>query len=54
VQRHLRSLWRELEAASLRPPDVWACGVRAMVLEVRELLESLGVERSRLHVESYG
>jgi ferredoxin-NADP reductase len=54
VQEHVRALWGELSALS-PPPDVWMCGVKKMVLEVRDVFrKELGLERARVHVESYG
>ena len=54
VQTHVTTLWRELGATSATPPHAYVCGVKKMLLEVRAVLkEQLGVERQRIHVESY-
>lgn len=54
VQEHVRALWAEL--AALEPaPDAWICGVKKMLLEVRDVLrKELGLPRARVHAESYG
>jgi ferredoxin-NADP reductase len=55
VQQHVRALWAELCAQAAAPPEAWVCGVKAMLLEVREVFRrELGLERRRVHAESYG
>lgn len=51
VQTHVLSLWHEL--AALGVPHAYVCGVKKMLTEVREVLKTNGVERQRLHLESY-
>ncbi len=53
VQRHAGELFTALAATSLVPPHAYVCGVKKMVLEVRDALKALGVERQRLHAETY-
>ncbi|MEW5738031.1 MAG: FAD-dependent oxidoreductase [Myxococcota bacterium] len=54
VQEHVRALWGELSALG-PPPDAWICGVKKMLLEVRDIFrKELGLERARVHTESYG
>jgi CDP-4-dehydro-6-deoxyglucose reductase len=55
VQQHVRALWTELCAQAVTPPDAWVCGVKAMLLEVRDVFRvELGLPRQRVHAESYG
>lgn len=51
VQTHVLSLWHELAAIGV--PHAYVCGVKKMLTEVREVLKTNGVERQRLHLESY-
>ncbi len=51
VQAHVLELWRALEASG--PAHAYVCGVKKMLLEVREVLKGHGVDRARLHLESY-
>lgn len=53
VQTHALSLWNELKA--LTPtPHAYVCGVKKMLLEVREVLKTQGgADRKQLHLESY-
>lgn len=53
VQTHVLPLWQEL-CASGATPHAYVCGVRKMLLEVRDVLKTQGgAERQRLHLESY-
>lgn len=52
VQAHALELWRELAAHGR--PHAYICGVKKMLLEVREVLKAQGgAERQQLHLESY-
>ncbi len=52
VQTHVLELWNELACFGL--PHAYVCGVRKMLLDVREVLKTQGhAERSQLHLESY-
>ncbi len=52
VQTHVLSLWRELAAHGT--PHVYICGVKKMLVDVRDTLKThAGVERGQLHLESY-
>lgn len=51
VQTHALELWKAL--APHGPPHAYICGVKKMLLEVRDVLKSSGVERQQLHLESY-
>jgi len=52
VQTHVLELWREL--AAFGRPHAYVCGVKKMLLEVREVLKTQGgAERQQLHLESY-
>jgi ferredoxin-NADP reductase len=54
VQTHALELWNELKAGSSAPPHAWVCGVKKMLLEVRDVLKTHGgAERQQLHLESY-
>jgi NAD(P)H-flavin reductase len=54
VQTHTLSLWSELKALG-GTPQAYVCGVKKMLLEVRDLLKAQGgAERQQLHLESYG
>lgn len=54
VQEHVRDAWAAL-AATAPDAEVWLCGVKAMVLEVRDVFRGeVGLPRQRVHVESYG
>lgn len=48
VQAHLATL-----LSDLREPHVYVCGMKAMVNDVRALLLSLGLDRSRILTEKY-
>jgi CDP-4-dehydro-6-deoxyglucose reductase, E3 len=53
VQAHVEELWAALSGAG-RGPQAYVCGVKKMLTEVREVLRvKLGVERQRVHLESY-
>jgi ferredoxin-NADP reductase len=53
VQAHVKSLWTELTAHH-PAAHAYVCGVRKMLLAVNEVLrKELGVERKRVHLESY-
>lgn len=53
VQGHVAELWREL--SRFGRAQAYVCGVKKMLGEVREVLRGqLGVERQRVHLESYG
>lgn len=53
VQAHVGELWRALSEGGASP-HAYVCGVKKMLTEVRVVLrEQLGVERQRVHVESY-
>ena len=53
VQEHVVELWSALSSPEA-PPHAYVCGVRKMLSEVRDVLRvRLGVERQRLHLESY-
>lgn len=50
VQKHVLELWSELDGT----PQLYACGVKKMVMDVRELLKThAGAQRAQLHLESY-
>lgn len=52
VQTHALGLWQEL--AKQGRPHAYICGVKKMLLEVREVLKKEGgAERQQLHLESY-
>ncbi|MFZ5439273.1 MAG: ferredoxin--NADP reductase [Myxococcota bacterium] len=52
VQAHVLELWKEL--ATHGPPHAYVCGVKKMLLEVREVLKTQGgADRKQLHLESY-
>lgn len=52
VQTHVLELWNELSAHGR--PHAYICGVKKMLLEVREVLKKQGAaERHQLHLESY-
>ena len=51
VQTHALALWREL--ATQGQPQAYLCGVKKMLLEVRSVLKTDGVQRQQLHLESY-
>ena len=51
VQTHVLELWKQL--ATHGTPHAYICGVKKMLLEVRDVLKSNGVERQQLHLESY-
>jgi len=52
VQGHVLDLWKEL--ATHGRPHAYVCGVKKMLLEVREVLKKQGgAERQQLHLESY-
>lgn len=52
VQTHVLELWKEL--ATHGRPHAYICGVKKMLLEVREVLKRQGsAERQQLHLESY-
>ena len=52
VQGHVLPLWQEL--AAFGTPHVYVCGVKKMLLEVREVLKTQGgAQRAQLHLESY-
>jgi ferredoxin-NADP reductase len=51
VQKHVLELWQQLSAHGA--PHAYICGVKKMLLEVRDVLKSNGVERQQLHLESY-
>lgn len=52
VQTHVLELWKELSAQGR--PEAYVCGVKKMLLEVREVLKKEGgAERHQLHLESY-
>jgi NAD(P)H-flavin reductase len=52
VQTHALELWNELRAHGT--PHAYVCGVKKMLLEVREVLKTQGgAERQQLHLESY-
>lgn len=52
VQTHVLELWKEL--ATHGRPHAYVCGVKKMLLEVREVLKTQGgAERQQLHLESY-
>lgn len=53
VQGHVVELWSSLSAFE-PAPHAYVCGVKKMLAEVRDVLRvKLGVERQRVHVESY-
>ena len=53
VQTHVLPLWNELRAGG-QTPHAYICGVRKMLLEVRDVLKTQGgAERQQLHLESY-
>ena len=52
LQTHVLELWKEL--ALQGRPEAYVCGVKKMLLEVREVLRAQGfAERQQLHLESY-
>lgn len=52
VQTQVLELWKEL--ALQGRPEAYVCGVKKMLLEVREVLRAQGfAERQQLHLESY-
>jgi CDP-4-dehydro-6-deoxyglucose reductase, E3 len=52
VQTHVLELWNELKAFGT--PHAYVCGVKKMLLEVRDVLKTQGgAERQQLHLESY-
>jgi ferredoxin-NADP reductase len=52
VQTHTLELWKEL--AKHGRPEAYVCGVKKMLLEVRDVLKKqANVERHQLHLESY-
>jgi ferredoxin-NADP reductase len=52
VQTHVLELWKELAAHG--PPHAYVCGVKKMLLEVREVLKTQGgADRKQLHLEAY-
>ncbi len=52
VQAHALELWKELSAHGR--PHAYVCGVKKMLLEVRDSLKTHGgAERQQLHLESY-
>jgi len=52
VQTQVLELWKEL--AAFGPPHAYVCGVKKMLLEVRDVLKTQGgAERGQLHLESY-
>lgn len=52
VQSHVLELWNELGAHGR--PHAYICGVKKMLLEVRDVLKAQGgAERQQLHLESY-
>ncbi|MFT3711827.1 MAG: FAD-dependent oxidoreductase [Archangium sp.] len=53
VQTHTLSLWNELKALGPATPHAYICGVKKMLLEVRDVLKTHGAERQQLHLESY-
>lgn len=53
VQRHVVELFRQLETTGGAPAHAYVCGLKKMLLEVRGALKAEGVERQRLHAESY-
>lgn len=53
VQEHVAALFAELERAH-GPAQAYVCGVKKMLFAVRDVLKTeLGVERQRLHLETY-
>lgn len=53
VQTHALELWNELKALG-GVPHAYVCGVKKMLLEVREVLKTQGgADRKQLHLESY-
>jgi ferredoxin-NADP reductase len=54
VQTHALALWNELKARGPATPHAYVCGVKKMLLEVRDVLKTHGgAERQQLHLESY-
>jgi ferredoxin-NADP reductase len=52
VQTHVVQAWAGLQSHGA--PEAWVCGVKKMLTSVREVLKGeLGVERARVHAESY-
>ena len=52
VQTHVLELWKEL--ATHGRPHAYICGVKKMLLEVRDVLKTQGgAQRQQLHLESY-
>lgn len=52
VQSHVLPLWEELKTHG--QPHAYICGVKKMLVEVREVLKMHGhAERKQLHLESY-
>ncbi len=52
VQTHVLDLWKQL--AEHGRPEAYVCGVKKMLLEVRQVLKTHGfAERAQLHLESY-
>ena len=53
-QTHALGLWKELEALGPAAPHAYVCGVKKMLLEVRDVLKTQGgADRKQLHLESY-
>jgi len=53
VQGHVAELWSALSAFE-PAPHAYVCGVKKMLADVREVLRvKLGVDRQRVHLESY-
>jgi anthranilate 1,2-dioxygenase reductase component len=54
VQHHVRQHFEALQVKAPAPVQVWICGVRKMLDEVRNVLKSeLQLERQRIHAERY-
>jgi ferredoxin-NADP reductase len=52
VQSHVLALWQELSTHGT--PHAYICGVKKMLLEVRDVLKQQGsAERQQLHLEAY-
>ena len=52
VQTHVLDLWSQLSEHGR--PEAYVCGVKKMLLEVRQVLKTHGfAERAQLHLESY-
>src|SRR5262249_42746150 len=53
VQTHVKSVWGELLTLG-EEPQAYVCGVKKMLFAVRDVLRNeLGVDRRRVHLESY-